>query len=131
MCDHNDHNEPVTFINRQCAVPPSGLRGCRRFQSSAVNYSSMLLEADSQRLYVGARGAAFALNASDISAAGSALTVSPARLFLPRCVLHLPLSATASFAFHNIGTSFSSFCHFEEKEFIPPSPPCGFLCVCV
>lgn len=35
----------------------------------------MLLEADSERLYVGARGAVFALNASDISAS-SALTVS-------------------------------------------------------
>uniref|UniRef100_A0A672FS82 Sema domain-containing protein n=1 Tax=Salarias fasciatus TaxID=181472 RepID=A0A672FS82_SALFA len=52
----------------------SGLQGCRRFHSSAVNYSSMLLEADSERLYVGARGAAFALNASDISAS-SALTI--------------------------------------------------------
>uniref|UniRef100_A0A3B5M2L5 Semaphorin 4G n=1 Tax=Xiphophorus couchianus TaxID=32473 RepID=A0A3B5M2L5_9TELE len=42
--------------------------GYRRFESSAVNYSTMLLEADSERLYVGARGAVFALNASDISA---------------------------------------------------------------
>uniref|UniRef100_I3KQ36 Semaphorin 4G n=1 Tax=Oreochromis niloticus TaxID=8128 RepID=I3KQ36_ORENI len=48
--------------------------GCRHFQSSAVNYSTMLLEADSERLYVGARGAVFALNASDISAS-SALTI--------------------------------------------------------
>uniref|UniRef100_A0A3Q3ES26 Sema domain-containing protein n=1 Tax=Labrus bergylta TaxID=56723 RepID=A0A3Q3ES26_9LABR len=54
--------------------PLPGLQGCRRFQSSAVNYSTMLLEADSERLYVGARGAVFALNASDISA-GSALTI--------------------------------------------------------
>lgn len=50
--------------------PSAGLRGCRRFQSSAVNYSTMLLEAESGRLYVGARGVAFALNASDISTGG-------------------------------------------------------------
>lgn len=61
--------------------PSSGLQGCRRFQSSALNYSTMLLEAESGRLYVGARGAAFALNASDVSA-GGVLTVS---LFLLRC----------------------------------------------
>lgn len=55
---------------------PVGLRGCRRFSSSsAVNYSAMLLEADSRRLFVGARGAAFALDAADISAS-PALTVS-------------------------------------------------------
>uniref|UniRef100_H3CTC4 Semaphorin 4G n=1 Tax=Tetraodon nigroviridis TaxID=99883 RepID=H3CTC4_TETNG len=46
----------------------------RRFRSPAVNYSTVLLEAESQRLYVGARGAVFALNASDISAS-SALTI--------------------------------------------------------
>ncbi|KAM4607200.1 semaphorin-4G-like [Polymixia lowei] len=55
-------------------VLASGLQGCRHFQSSAVNYSTLLLEADRERLYVGARGAAFSLNASDISA-GSALTI--------------------------------------------------------
>uniref|UniRef100_A0A8C2ZJG8 Semaphorin 4G n=1 Tax=Cyclopterus lumpus TaxID=8103 RepID=A0A8C2ZJG8_CYCLU len=62
----------VMFIKN----PPllSGLQGCRRFQSSAVGYSTMLLEADSERLFVGARGAVFALNASDISAS-SALTI--------------------------------------------------------
>ena len=53
----------------------SGLQGCRRFRSSAVDYRTVLLEAESQRLYVGARGAVFALNATDISAR-SALTVS-------------------------------------------------------
>lgn len=61
-------------VTPRVTVLSSGLQGCRRFQSSAVNYSTMLLEADSERLYVGARGAAFALNASDISA-GSALTI--------------------------------------------------------
>ncbi|XP_070696822.1 semaphorin-4G-like [Pempheris klunzingeri] len=61
-------------VTPRVTVLSSGLQGCRRFQSSAVNYSTMLLEADSERLYVGARGAVFALNASDISAS-SALTI--------------------------------------------------------
>uniref|UniRef100_A0A8C7N2T4 Semaphorin 4G n=1 Tax=Oncorhynchus kisutch TaxID=8019 RepID=A0A8C7N2T4_ONCKI len=38
-----------------------------RFQSSVVNYSTLLLEEDMGLLYVGARGAVFALNATDIS----------------------------------------------------------------
>ncbi|XP_054654447.1 semaphorin-4G-like [Dunckerocampus dactyliophorus] len=62
-------------VTPRVTVLSSSLHGCRRFRSSAVNYSAMLLEADSeQRLYVGARGAAFALDAYDISAA-SALTI--------------------------------------------------------
>lgn len=61
-------------VTPRITVPPSGLQGCRRFRSSAVDYSSVLLEADSQRLYVGARGAVFALNASDISS-GLALKI--------------------------------------------------------
>ncbi|XP_068578091.1 semaphorin-4G-like [Cebidichthys violaceus] len=61
-------------VTPRITVLNSGLQGCRRFQSSAVSYSTMLLEADSERLFVGARGAVFALNASDISA-GSALTI--------------------------------------------------------
>ncbi|GLD65069.1 semaphorin-4G-like protein, partial [Lates japonicus] len=61
-------------VTPRVTVLSSGLQGCRRFQSFAVNYSTMLLEADSERLYVGARGAVFALNASDISAS-SALTI--------------------------------------------------------
>ncbi|XP_018527400.1 semaphorin-4G [Lates calcarifer] len=61
-------------VTPRVTVLSSGLQGCRHFQSSAVNYSTMLLEADSERLYVGARGAIFALNASDISAS-SALTI--------------------------------------------------------
>uniref|UniRef100_A0A674B873 Semaphorin 4G n=1 Tax=Salmo trutta TaxID=8032 RepID=A0A674B873_SALTR len=46
---------------------PPGLLGCRRFQSSVVNYSTLLLEEDRGLLYVGARGAVFSLNATDIS----------------------------------------------------------------
>ncbi|XP_054885596.1 semaphorin-4G-like [Poeciliopsis prolifica] len=61
-------------VTPRVTVLRNGLQGYRRFASSAVNYSTMLLEADSERLYVGARGAVFALNASDISP-GSALTI--------------------------------------------------------
>ncbi|KAM9727223.1 semaphorin-4G-like [Menidia menidia] len=53
-------------VTPRVTVLSSGLQG-RRFRSSAVNYSTVLLEEDSGRLYVGARGAVFALNASDIS----------------------------------------------------------------
>lgn len=62
------HPLPLSWIS-------SGLQGCRRFQAPAVNYSTVLLEAESQRLYVGARGAVFALDASNISAS-AALAVS-------------------------------------------------------
>lgn len=61
-------------VTPRVTVLSSALQGCRRFRSSAVDYSTMYLEADSERLYVGARGAAFALNASDISAS-SPLTI--------------------------------------------------------
>ncbi|KAM4590885.1 semaphorin-4G-like isoform 1-T3 [Odontesthes bonariensis] len=61
-------------VTPRVTVLSSGLQGSRRFQSSAVNYGPMLLEAESERLYIGARGAVFALNASDISAR-SALTI--------------------------------------------------------
>ncbi|XP_034040072.1 semaphorin-4G-like [Thalassophryne amazonica] len=62
-------------VTPRITVLSSGLQGCRRFQSSsAVSYSTMLLEADSERLYVGARGAIFSLSASDISAS-SAVTI--------------------------------------------------------
>uniref|UniRef100_A0A3Q2Q3F4 Semaphorin 4G n=1 Tax=Fundulus heteroclitus TaxID=8078 RepID=A0A3Q2Q3F4_FUNHE len=67
----------ISFIKISSSLiffSPPGLQGCRRFRSSAVNYNAMLLEADRERLYVGARGAVFALNASDISAS-SALTI--------------------------------------------------------
>ncbi|XP_061546489.1 semaphorin-4G-like isoform X1 [Phycodurus eques] len=63
-------------VTPRVTVLSNNLHGCRRFSSSsAVNYSTMLLEADGQRLYVGARGAAFALDSSDISA-GPALTIA-------------------------------------------------------
>lgn len=61
-------------ITPRVTVPIQGLQGCRRFVSPTVNHSALLLEPDSQRLYVGARGAVFALDASDISS-GSALKI--------------------------------------------------------
>ncbi|XP_059929720.1 semaphorin-4G-like [Gadus macrocephalus] len=56
-------------ITPRLTITTSGLEGCRRFQSpAAVDYGSLLLEADGGRLYVGARGGAFSLDARDISA---------------------------------------------------------------
>uniref|UniRef100_A0A4W5PG51 Semaphorin 4G n=1 Tax=Hucho hucho TaxID=62062 RepID=A0A4W5PG51_9TELE len=54
-------------VTPRITVTTSGLLGCRRFQTSVVNYSTLLLEEDRGLLYVGARGAAFSLNATDIS----------------------------------------------------------------
>lgn len=45
----------------------SGLLGCRRFRGLTLNYSLLLLEEETGMLYVGARGALYALQASDIS----------------------------------------------------------------
>ncbi|TNN51549.1 Semaphorin-4G [Liparis tanakae] len=94
-------------VTPRVTVLNSGLQGCRRFQSSAVSSSTMLLEADSERLLVGARGAVFALNASDISAS-SALTVSVC-LCLCLCCFVSCTSAALSLTLpqlhlHNAGT---------------------------
>ncbi|KFO92390.1 Semaphorin-4G, partial [Buceros rhinoceros silvestris] len=43
------------------------LSGVRRFSARALNYSTLLLEDDRGILYVGARGAIFALNSSDVA----------------------------------------------------------------
>ncbi|KAF6731453.1 Semaphorin-4G [Oryzias melastigma] len=59
-------------VTPRVTVLISGLQGSRRFQSSTVNYSTLLLDADRERLYVGARGAVFALDATDISASPAA-----------------------------------------------------------
>lgn len=105
--------------------PLSGLQGCKRFQSSAVNYTTMLLEAESERVYVGARGAVFALNASDISAS-SALTVSSFVPVLLHVVCLISLSL-ASFALHSTRTTFeATMFYFESEVFISPLQP---LCV--
>lgn len=57
-----------------CIVCASELWKSRRFSGSAVNYSTLLLEEEPGLLYVGARGALYALQASDISS--SSHTVS-------------------------------------------------------
>lgn len=91
-CSRSGVGSRITFTNKR-SLPSSlaGLRGCKRFQASAVNYSTMLLEADSERLYVGARGAVFALDASDIAAI-PALTVS---LFVVCCCVLCTSAATS------------------------------------
>ncbi|NXP42257.1 SEM4G protein, partial [Leiothrix lutea] len=43
------------------------LSGVRRFKAHTLNYSTLLLEDDRGILYVGARGAIFALNSSDVA----------------------------------------------------------------
>jgi len=48
--------------------------GCKRFRGLTLNYSLLLLEEETGVLYVGARGALYALQASDISSS-SPLTV--------------------------------------------------------
>ncbi|KAJ8013785.1 hypothetical protein DPEC_G00033390 [Dallia pectoralis] len=54
-------------VSPRITVTASGVMGCRRFQSSVVNYTTLLLQEDRGLLYVGARGAVFSLNATDIS----------------------------------------------------------------
>lgn len=86
----------------------------------------MFLKADSERLYVGARGAVFALNASDISAS-SALTVSlfvSVLLHVVRLKCHV-LFAMASFASHHAQTFEATNISLLGKVFIP------LVCVCV
>ncbi|KPP74128.1 semaphorin-4G-like [Scleropages formosus] len=53
-----------------------GLLGSRWFNSSSQNYSTLLLEDQAGVLYVGARGAIFALVTRDIGAAGSSRTIN-------------------------------------------------------
>uniref|UniRef100_A0A667XA21 Semaphorin 4G n=1 Tax=Myripristis murdjan TaxID=586833 RepID=A0A667XA21_9TELE len=117
---------------------PSGLQGCRRLQSSAVNYSTMMLEADSQRLYVGARGTAFSLNASDISAS-SALTIeweaspeqkqeclSKGKDNKTECFNHIRfLQRFNSTHLYMCGThAFRPLCaYIDEKQFVMSSQP--------
>uniref|UniRef100_A0A673W2T7 Semaphorin 4G n=1 Tax=Salmo trutta TaxID=8032 RepID=A0A673W2T7_SALTR len=49
----------------------SGLLGCQRFSSPSQNYSTLLLEEDNGVLYVGARGALYALDSTNISTPGN------------------------------------------------------------
>ncbi|XP_035261023.1 semaphorin-4G [Anguilla anguilla] len=62
-------------VTPRITVFSNGLLGCRRFSGGALNYSTLLLEDGAGVLYVGARGAVFALDASDIAAPGNNLTI--------------------------------------------------------
>uniref|UniRef100_A0A3B4UE93 Semaphorin 4G n=1 Tax=Seriola dumerili TaxID=41447 RepID=A0A3B4UE93_SERDU len=66
-------------------VVVAGLLGSSRFTGSSRNYSTLLLEEESGLLYVGGRGALYALNTSNISAPAN-LTVSARTL---RCYNHI------------------------------------------
>ncbi|XP_016109090.1 semaphorin-4G-like [Sinocyclocheilus grahami] len=54
-------------VTPRTTVLSNGLLGLRRFRGSTLNYSLLLLEEEAGVLYVGARGALYALQASDIS----------------------------------------------------------------
>uniref|UniRef100_A0A8C2HRW7 Semaphorin-4G n=1 Tax=Cyprinus carpio TaxID=7962 RepID=A0A8C2HRW7_CYPCA len=54
-------------VTPRTTVLSNGLLGLRRFRGSTLNYSLLLLEEEAGLLYVGARGALYALQASDIS----------------------------------------------------------------
>lgn len=53
-----------------CRIP-AGLLGSNRFTGSSQNYSTLLLEEDAGLLYVGSRGALYALNTTNISTPAS------------------------------------------------------------
>ncbi|XP_016123902.1 semaphorin-4G-like [Sinocyclocheilus grahami] len=54
-------------VTPRTTVLSNGLLDLRRFRGSTLNYSLLLLEEEAGLLYVGARGALYALQASDIS----------------------------------------------------------------
>ncbi|XP_028263417.1 semaphorin-4G isoform X2 [Parambassis ranga] len=56
-------------VTPRMTVFSKGLTGCVRFTGSSQNYSALLLEQEAGLLYVGGRGALFALNTSNISTA--------------------------------------------------------------
>ncbi|KAI1887054.1 hypothetical protein AGOR_G00202080 [Albula goreensis] len=62
-------------VTPRITVFSNGLLGCRRFSGEALNYSTLLLEDTAGVLYVGARGAVFALDTNDIAASGNNLTI--------------------------------------------------------
>ncbi|KAJ8264529.1 hypothetical protein GJAV_G00150340 [Gymnothorax javanicus] len=62
-------------VTPRITVFSNGLLGCRRFSGVALNYSTLLLEDTAGVLYVGARGAVFALETDDIAAPGNNLTI--------------------------------------------------------
>ncbi|NWX36691.1 SEM4G protein, partial [Notiomystis cincta] len=125
----------------------------RRFHAHTLNYSTLLLEDDRGILYVGARGAIFALNSSDV-ADGSHLTIhweaSPEKQMdclqkgkdnKTECFNHVRflqrlnsthLYACGTYAFHPLcaaidANRFMLPSHFEEgKEKCPYDPARGY-----
>ncbi|XP_062436095.1 semaphorin-4G [Rhea pennata] len=129
------------------------LPGVRRFSARALNYTTLLLEDERGVLYVGARGAVFALNSSDV-ADGSHRTIrweaSPEKQMdclqkgknnKTECFNHVRflqrlngthLYACGTYAFHPLCASidadrFTLPSHFEEgKEKCPYDPSRGY-----
>ncbi|KFQ91165.1 Semaphorin-4G, partial [Nipponia nippon] len=129
------------------------LSGVRRFSAHTLNYSTLLLEDDRGILYVGARGAIFALNSSDV-ANGSHRTIhweaSPEKQMdclqkgknnQTECFNHVRflqrlngthLYACGTYAFHPLcaaidANRFTLPSHFEEgKEKCPYDPARGY-----
>ncbi|XP_065528196.1 semaphorin-4G isoform X1 [Lathamus discolor] len=129
------------------------LLGVRRFRARTLNYSTLLLEDDRGILYVGARGAIFALNSSDV-ADGSHRTIqweaSPEKQMdclqkgknnKTECFNHVRflqrlnsthLYACGTYAFHPLcaaidANRFTLPSHFEEgKEKCPYDPARGY-----
>ncbi|NWY01249.1 SEM4G protein, partial [Nothoprocta ornata] len=129
------------------------LSGARRFSTRSLNYSTLLLEEERGVLYVGARGAVFALNASDV-ADGSHRTIhweappekrldclQKGRNNKTECFNHVRLVqrlngthlyACGTFAFHPLCAAidadrFTLPSHFEEgKEKCPYDPARGY-----
>ncbi|XP_056153338.1 semaphorin-4G [Lampris incognitus] len=58
-------------VTPRTTVFTKGLLGSQRFSGSTQNYSTLLLEEEMGLLYVGGRGALYALNTSDISTPGN------------------------------------------------------------
>ncbi|NXN40487.1 SEM4G protein, partial [Rhinoptilus africanus] len=129
------------------------LSGVRRFSTRTLNYSTLLLEDDRGVLYVGARGAIFALNSSDVTD-GSHRTIhweaSPEKQMdclqkgknnKTECFNHVRflqrlnsthLYACGTYAFHPLCAAidadrFTLPSHFEEgKEKCPYDPARGY-----
>ncbi|NXE18849.1 SEM4G protein, partial [Ardeotis kori] len=129
------------------------LLGVRRFSARTLNYSTLLLEDDRGVLYVGARGAIFALNSSDVTD-GSHRTIhweaSPEKQMdclqkgknnKTECFNHVRflqrlnsthLYACGTYAFHPLcaaidANRFTLPSHFEEgKEKCPYDPARGY-----
>uniref|UniRef100_A0A3P8Y1P6 Sema domain-containing protein n=1 Tax=Esox lucius TaxID=8010 RepID=A0A3P8Y1P6_ESOLU len=58
-------------VTPRTTIFSQGLLGCQRFSSRSQNYSILLLEEDNGVLYVGARGALYALDTANVSKPGN------------------------------------------------------------